>query len=160
MASQIGRIYIPVGRHEDISNRSVLLTYQLRRCDGISAWSRTFKQVTQISQFFFRQQAVRFYGISVGSVSFRYQLIHRYNVSKILVSFSYQLWRLCNVVSWSVSLRYQLVHRYDVSDWSVLFTNQWDIDKTSQIAPSHWRSSCDVMMASQHGPWRPDLYET
>ena len=59
--------------------------------------------------------------------------------------------RLCDVLSWSVSRRYQLVRRYDVSNWSVLFTYQGDVTKTSQIGLPNWRSSCDVMMISQHG---------
>ena len=28
----------------------------------------------------------------------------------------------------------------------------------SQIGPSHSRTSCEVMMTSQHGPQGPDLY--
>ena len=77
----------------------------------------------------------------------RYQLVPCYDVSKTSVSFRYELKRLCSVLSWSVSLRYQLVHRYDVSNWSVLFTYQWDVVKTSQIGPSHWRTSCDDVSA-------------
>ena len=78
-------------------------------------------------------------------------------VSLQLVSFRYQLKRLCNVLSWSVSLRYQMVHRYDVSNWSVLFTCQSDVAKTSQIGPSHWHTSWDVVMMFQHGPGRSNL---
>ena len=83
----------------------------------------------------------------------RCQVGGRYGVSKTSVSFKYQLKRFCDVLSWSVSLRYQLLRRYDVSNWSVLF-------KTSSIDPSHWRTSCDVAMTSQHGPQCLDLYET
>ena len=82
----------------------------------------------------------------------RCQVGRRYGVSKTSVSFKYQLKHFCNVLSWSVSLRYQLLRRYDVSNWSVLLTYQWDATKTSLIDPSHWRTSRDVAMTSQHGP--------
>ena len=52
------------------------------------------------------------------------------------------------VLRWSFSLRYQLVHRYDVSYWSNFFTYQWDISETSQIGPSYWRTSWDLVMMS------------
>ena len=85
----------------------------------------------------------------------RCQVVRRYGVSKMSVSFKYQLKRLCDVLSWSVYLRYQLVRRYNVSNWSVLFAYQWDVTKMSeivppQIVPTNWRTSCDVMMMSQH----------
>ena len=74
----------------------------------------------------------------------RYQVVYCYDVSKT-----------------SVSLRYQLVRRYDVPNWSVLFTYQWDVadtseigPSTSQIGPSYWRPSSDVMMMSQPGHGR------
>ena len=35
-------VYVLVRRRKDVSNRSLLLTYQLRRRDDASAWSRTF----------------------------------------------------------------------------------------------------------------------
>ena len=62
--------------------------------------------------------------------------------------------------SWSVSLRYQFIRRYDVSNWLVLSTYNWDVGKTSQIGPPQSRTSCDVIMMSQHGPRRLNLYET
>ena len=37
----VGFIYVPVKRRKNVSNRSVLLTYQLRHRDGFSAWFRT-----------------------------------------------------------------------------------------------------------------------
>ena len=43
--------YVPVRHCRNASNRSVLLTYQLRRCDDVSAWSRTLKLVTKMGQF-------------------------------------------------------------------------------------------------------------
>ena len=46
-----GFFYVQVRRCENVSNRSVLLTYQLRRRDDISAWSRTFKLVNKVDQF-------------------------------------------------------------------------------------------------------------
>ena len=65
--------------------------------------------------------------------------------------------RFCDMLGWSVSLRNQLVHRYDVSNWSVLFTYQWDVAKTSQIGPSYWHMSGGIVMMSQHGPGRSNL---
>ena len=57
-------IYVPVRRHKDVSNRSVLLKYQLRRRDDVLLWSRTFKLVTKMGQFLLgTRQYVRFYGI-------------------------------------------------------------------------------------------------
>ena len=136
----------------NLSNRSVLLTYQLRRCDEVSSWSRTLKLVTKLGQFLLGTKAVHFSQTSSGSVSLRYQVVSRYNISKTSVLFSYKLRPLCDVLSWSVSLRYQVVRCYDVSNWLYLSSYQWDIAKTSQIGPSHSRTSCDVMLTSQHGP--------
>ena len=48
----VGFIYVPVRRRKNVSNRSVLLTYQLRRRDDVSAWSRTLILVTKIDQFY------------------------------------------------------------------------------------------------------------
>ena len=44
-------IYVPARHRKNVSNRSVLLTYQLKRCDDVSAWSRTFKLVNKTGQF-------------------------------------------------------------------------------------------------------------
>ena len=77
--------------------------------------------------------------------------VHVNALSKTTVSLRYQLKLLCDVLSWSVSLKYQLIRRYDVSNWSVLFTHQWDVTKMSQKGPTNWRTSCDVIMTSQHG---------
>ena len=87
-------------------------------------------------------------------------MVRCYNVLKTSVSFRYQLWRLCNVLSWSVSLKYQLICRYNVSNWSVWTNYQWDVTKTSQLGRFHSRTSRDVVMTSQHGPRRLDLYKT
>ena len=62
--------------------------------------------------------------------------------------------RLCDVLSWSVSLGYHLVRRDDVSNWSVLFTYQGDVTKTSEIGLPNLHSSCHVMMMPQHGTGR------
>ena len=35
----VGFIYVPVRRRKDVSDRSVSLTYQLRRRDDVLAWS-------------------------------------------------------------------------------------------------------------------------
>ena len=53
-----------------------------------------------------------------------------------------------------------MLRRYDISNWSVWTTYQWDVTETSQIGPSHSRTSRDVVMTSQHGPRRLDLYDT
>ena len=42
---------MPVRRRQNFSNRSVSLTYQLRCRDDVSAWSRTFKLVSEMGQF-------------------------------------------------------------------------------------------------------------
>ena len=47
----VGFIYVPVRRRKKVSNRTVLLTYQLRR-DDVSAWSRTLILVTKMDQFY------------------------------------------------------------------------------------------------------------
>ena len=82
----------------------------------------------------------------------RCQVVRRYGISKASVSFRYQLKRLCDVLNWSVSLRYQLVRHYDVSNWSVLFTHHWCVTKTYQIGLTNWRTSCNIMLMSQHSP--------
>ena len=112
--------YARVGHCRNVSNMSVLLTYQLRRCDDASAWSRTLKLVTKMGHFPLGTKAVHFSETSGGSASLRYQLVRCYNISKTSVSFSYQLRPLCGVLRWSVSLRYQLVHCYDLSNQLVL----------------------------------------
>ena len=47
----VGFIYVPVRRCKDVSNRSVLLIYQLRCRDDVSVWSKTSKLVTRMGQF-------------------------------------------------------------------------------------------------------------
>ena len=44
-------IYVLVRRRKNISNRSLLLMYQLRHRGDVSAWSRKFKLVTKMGQF-------------------------------------------------------------------------------------------------------------
>ena len=80
----------------------------------------------------------------------RYQLVYSCKVLNTSVSFRYQLKRLYDVLSWSVSLRYQFVHHHNISNWSVLSTFQQDVAKTSLIGLPYWRTSCDVVMMSQH----------
>ena len=142
-------IYATVRRRKDVANVMMMSQHG----QGRSNWS--LKWV-----IFFGYFAVRiFFRVSGSSVFLRYQLVRCHNVSKTLVSLRYQLWHLCDVFCWSVSLRYQVVRRYDVSVWSywsVLFTYQWDVGKTSQIGPSHWFTNCDVMMTSQRGLRRSD----
>ena len=48
----VGFIYVPVKRRKNVSNRSVLLTYQLRHRDGFSAWFRTLILVTKMDQVY------------------------------------------------------------------------------------------------------------
>ena len=116
----------------------------------------TFKLVTEIGQFFLGTMQ---YVFSAAKVVDLFK-VRCFNVSKTWFSLRYQLWRLSNVLSWSVSLKYQLVCCYNASNRSILFTYQGVVAKTSQIGPSHWRNSCDVMMISQHGPRCPDLCDT
>ena len=99
--SQIGRcFYVPVRHRKNVSNRFVLLTYQFRRRDDVSALSRALKLVSKMCQFLLGTKAVHFSGTSGGSTLLKYQLVPRYNISKTTVSFRYQLLPLCNVLSW------------------------------------------------------------
>ena len=116
--------YVQVRHCRNVSNRSILLTYQLRRCDDFSAWFRTLKLITKMDQFLLGTKAVHFSQTSGGSASFKYQLLRCSNISKVSLSFSYQLRPLCDVLSWSVSLSYQLVRCQDVSNWLVLSSYQ------------------------------------
>ena len=52
--------YAPVRHCRNVSNRSVLSTYKLRRCDAVSAWSRTLKLVAKMGQFILGTKAVHF----------------------------------------------------------------------------------------------------
>ena len=113
--------YVQVRHCRNVSNRSILLTYQLRLCDDFSAWFRTLKLITKMDQFLLGTKAVHFSQTSGGSASLRYQC---YNISKTSVSLSYQLLPICDVLSWSFSLRYQLVRCYNVSNWLVLSSIQ------------------------------------
>ena len=65
----VGFIYVPVKCRKNVSRRSVLLTYQLRRCDDVLSLSRTFKLVSKISQFLGGVLGSTFFSISDGSVS-------------------------------------------------------------------------------------------
>ena len=82
---QISRVfYVPLGRRKNVSDRSVLLTYQLIRRDDLAAWSWTFKLVKKCGTLFWVPGSA-FFGISGGSASLRYQLQRCYNVSKTLL---------------------------------------------------------------------------
>ena len=48
----IGFIYVPVRRRKNVSNRSILLTFQLKRRDDVAAWSRALILVTKMDQFY------------------------------------------------------------------------------------------------------------
>ena len=91
--------YVQVRHCRNVSNRSILLTYQLRRCDDVSAWFRMLKLVTKMDQFLLGTKAVHFSQTSGGSASLRYQLIRHYDISKTSVSFSCRLRPLCDVLS-------------------------------------------------------------
>ena len=91
--------YVQVRHCRNVSNRSILLTYQLRLCDDFSAWFRTLKLITKMDQFLLGTKAVHFSQTSGGSASLKYQLVRCYNISKTSVSFSYQLRPLCDVVN-------------------------------------------------------------
>ena len=47
----VGFVYAPLRRCKDVSNRSVLLTYQLKRRDDVSAWFRTFTLGTRMGEY-------------------------------------------------------------------------------------------------------------
>ena len=88
--SQIGRVFYVLVRHrKNVSNRFILLTYQLRRRDDVSALSRTLKLVSEMGQFLSGTKAVHFSATSGGSASLKYQLVRCYNISKTSVSFRY-----------------------------------------------------------------------
>ena len=46
----VGFIYVPVRRRKDVSNRSVSLTYQLRRRDDVLAWSATSRPIWDLNE--------------------------------------------------------------------------------------------------------------
>ena len=117
-------LYVSVRHCRSVSNRSVLLTYRLRGCRDVSAWSSTLKLVTKLGQFLLGTKVVYFSQTFACSVSLKSKLVRRYNISKALVSFSYQLRPLCDLLSLSVSLGYQLLRRCDVLNWLVLSSYQ------------------------------------
>ena len=128
----------------DVLNWSVSFRSQLVRRYDVSNWSVLFRHqwdVTKTSQ-------IGLANLCTSWISLRHQLVRCYNVSKTSVSFRYQLWCLCDLLSGSVSLRYHLLRRCNVSNWLVLFTDQWEVTKMSQIGQSHWRISWEVAMAS------------
>ena len=107
--------------HKGISNRSVLLMYQLRRCDNVSAWSRKSKLVTKMS-LFFGCKAVGFYGVSCDSIPFRYRLVCHYDVSKTVL-FRHQIWLLYKLLNWPVSLRYHFyLHTNENNEFEISAT--------------------------------------
>ena len=46
----VGFIYVTVKRPKDVSNRSVSLTYQLRRRDDVLAWSATSQPICDLNE--------------------------------------------------------------------------------------------------------------
>ena len=75
--SQIG-IYVPVRRRKNVPNRSVLLTYQLRCRDDVSAWSKTLILVTEMEQFY------------LGITQYLFSRFQWFSLIKILASTSLQ----------------------------------------------------------------------
>ena len=46
----VNRIYVPKRRHKNVSNRSVSMTYQLQRCDDVSAWSAMSRPIQDLNE--------------------------------------------------------------------------------------------------------------
>ena len=95
--SHIGRFfYVPVRQRKKVSNRSVLLTYQLRRRNDVSALLRTLKFVTKMSQFFW---VLRQYILQESPVFQPHSgtRVPRYNISMTSISFSSDLSATCSV---------------------------------------------------------------
>ena len=46
----VGFVYTPVRGREDVSNRSVLFTYQLQRHGDVSAWSATSQSISDLNE--------------------------------------------------------------------------------------------------------------
>ena len=46
----VGFIHVPMRRREDVSNRSVSLTYQLRRRDDVLGWSETSQSIRDLNE--------------------------------------------------------------------------------------------------------------
>ena len=112
-------------RHcRNVSNRSVLLTYQLRYWDDVSAWSRTLQLVSKIDQFLSDTKTVHFSQTFGGSASLKYQLIHHYNISKTSVSFRYYLQppQRVRLVSLTGFIFLLMRRHKDVTNRSVSFT--------------------------------------
>ena len=74
----VGFIYVPVKRRKNVSSRSVLLTYQLRRCDDVLAPSRTFKLASKMSPFL------------LGTRQYVFRHLRWFSVIKVLASTSLQ----------------------------------------------------------------------
>ena len=68
----LGFFYIPFRHHKNVSSRFVLLTYQLRRRDNVSALFRTLKLVSKMGQFLLCTKAINFSGTLNGSAALKY----------------------------------------------------------------------------------------
>ena len=149
-------------RHcRNVSNRSVFLTYQLRRWDDVSAWSRTLKLVSKIDQFLLDPKTVHFSQTTDGSASLKYQLIHHYNISKTSVSFRYYVQppqrvklvsptgfifllirRHKDVTNRSVSFTYKLWRHVDDSAWFAINGVLRAVFNIRMEQNVSWSSSC------------------
>ena len=103
--------YVQVRHCRNVSNRSILLTYQLRRCDDVSAWFRMLKLVTKMGQFlsdttFFSN--LRWFSLIKVPASTSLQHLKDVGLIQLLVTISLRRVKLV------ISLRYQLVRCYDV----------------------------------------------
>ena len=141
----VGFIYVPV---------QICPSYWCH--DDVFAWSGTFALLNKMVQFLFGIGTTflwhhRWFSLCKVPASTQLQSLN--DVSHIW----YHLWRLCDMLSWSVSLRYQLVCRYDVSNLSVSHTYQWGVQKPSQNRSVSLCTRCEIMMISQHDPWRRDF---
>ena len=87
--SKVGRFYLHTsGTLKNLLNRSILLTYQLRRHDDVSSWSKTFKLVSKMGQFTLGTRQYLFWHLwwfSLIKVSASLSLQCRNNISLIQV---------------------------------------------------------------------------
>ena len=115
--AQIGRFfYLPVRRPRNTSNRPVLLTYQLRRRDYVSAWQGHSNLSTRQYVFW------HLIKVSIGTSLQRLKL----------VGFIYIPLRRCkDVTNRSISFTYQLHHHDEIPAWSRKSRPILDLNETS-----------------------------
>ena len=151
----VGSIYVPVRRCKNIASRSVLLTYQLRRRGDVSAWSRTSAKWVNFfwvlgSTFF---QHLWWFSVIKVATSTLIQHLKDVRLLQVLVVTSLRCVKLVSLNQVSIGTSLQRLKL--VGFIYVPMRRRKDVTNTS-----HSRTSCDVMMTSQHGPRRLDLFET